>query len=362
MDFPERIRQKRKALCLTQEQAARRLGVSPTTVSKWESGQSLPDTMMFAPLARLLHTDLNTLLSFEEEPNPERMSQLLTEATRLLQAEGFEAAFTYSMDVLREYPSCDMLAYGFAASLLGGLEMAPPAAGRDAFEAELEQLLERAATSKSPDVRIPAQQLLINCYIQKKDTARAEAVFGQLPQASFEPALIRASIHRAKGEDAQAGRLLEGFLVQCASNIQAVMLQLSDIAIKEGDAQAAEAIAQTAQQISQILGLWSPGTTVPALQLCAQKKDVSGTLAHLEKFLTALRQPWHANATPLYRHVPTKSADFGPGFAAMIARGLREDEDFAFLREKPEFEAILQKFEQAAAYTATSGRNHTRNS
>ena len=65
------------------------------------------------------------------------MAQLLNETARLLQAEGFEAAFAYAMDVLREYPSCDMLAYGFAASLLGGLEMAPPAAGREAFEAGL---------------------------------------------------------------------------------------------------------------------------------------------------------------------------------------------------------------------------------
>lgn len=74
MKFQDIVRQKRKELGLTQEQAARRLGVSPAAVSKWESGQSLPDTPLFAPLARLLHTDLNTLLSFEEEPDDARMA------------------------------------------------------------------------------------------------------------------------------------------------------------------------------------------------------------------------------------------------------------------------------------------------
>lgn len=144
MKFQDIVRCKRRELGLTQEQAARRLGVSPAAVSKWESGQSLPDTPLFAPLARLLHTDLNTLRSFEEEPEPARVAQLLNEVARLLQAEGYEAAFAYAMDVLREYPSCDMLAYGFAASLLGGLELAPPAQGRETFEAELDSLLERA--------------------------------------------------------------------------------------------------------------------------------------------------------------------------------------------------------------------------
>ena len=70
MKFQDIVRCKRRELGLTQEQAARRLGVSPAAVSKWESGQSLPDTPLFALLARLLHTDLNTLLSFEEEPEP----------------------------------------------------------------------------------------------------------------------------------------------------------------------------------------------------------------------------------------------------------------------------------------------------
>ena len=85
MKFQDIVRCKRRELGLTQEQAARRLGVSPAAVSKWESGQSLPDTPLFAPLARLLHTDLNTLLSFEEEPEPARVAQLLNEVARLLQ-------------------------------------------------------------------------------------------------------------------------------------------------------------------------------------------------------------------------------------------------------------------------------------
>ena len=38
MKFQDIVRCKRRELGLTQEQAARRLGVSPAAVSKWESG------------------------------------------------------------------------------------------------------------------------------------------------------------------------------------------------------------------------------------------------------------------------------------------------------------------------------------
>lgn len=138
-------------------------------------------------------------------------------------------------------------------------------------------------------------------------------------------------------------------MAQSAANLQGALMQLSEIALKEGDSQAACTIAHTAQEVFRLLGLWGPSLVTPMLQLNAQKRDVPGTLACLEEFLAALQQPWQANATPLYRHVPAKNADFGPNFAAMIARALRTDKDFAFLHGEPGFEAILQQFEQAAA-------------
>ena len=52
------IREKRKALELTQEQVAERLGVSASAVNKWERGNTCPDIMLLPALARLLETDV----------------------------------------------------------------------------------------------------------------------------------------------------------------------------------------------------------------------------------------------------------------------------------------------------------------
>ena len=67
MKINEMIREKRKELCLTQQQIADYLGVSTPAVNKWEKGSTYPDITILPALARLLKTDLNTLLSFTDD-------------------------------------------------------------------------------------------------------------------------------------------------------------------------------------------------------------------------------------------------------------------------------------------------------
>lgn len=69
MKMNEVIRRRRKELGLTQDRVAELLGVSAPAVNKWENGNSYPDITLLPPLARLLKTDLNTLLSFQDEPD-----------------------------------------------------------------------------------------------------------------------------------------------------------------------------------------------------------------------------------------------------------------------------------------------------
>ena len=58
------LKEKRKAAGLTQEQVAKRLGVTAPAVNKWEKGSTYPDVTLLPALARLLGTDLNTLMCF----------------------------------------------------------------------------------------------------------------------------------------------------------------------------------------------------------------------------------------------------------------------------------------------------------
>lgn len=69
MKINEIIRKKRIEHNLTQDQMANILGVTAPAVNKWEKGASYPDITLLPSIARLLETDLNTLLSFKDEPD-----------------------------------------------------------------------------------------------------------------------------------------------------------------------------------------------------------------------------------------------------------------------------------------------------
>ena len=57
------IKSIRKEKNLTQREVAEKLGISEKTVSKWETGNGLPEVSLMLPLCELLEISVNELLS-----------------------------------------------------------------------------------------------------------------------------------------------------------------------------------------------------------------------------------------------------------------------------------------------------------
>jgi transcriptional regulator with XRE-family HTH domain len=72
MNFSERIVFCRKKAMLSQEELAGKLGVSRQAVSKWETGESIPDMNNLAALAEIFGVSLDWLIKGEEEKCEER--------------------------------------------------------------------------------------------------------------------------------------------------------------------------------------------------------------------------------------------------------------------------------------------------
>ena len=93
MQIGQVIREYRKKKKITQEEMANRLGVTAPAVNKWENGNSQPDIMLLAPIARLLDITLDTLLSFEEELTAEEINNIVYEMDTKLKNENYKEVF-----------------------------------------------------------------------------------------------------------------------------------------------------------------------------------------------------------------------------------------------------------------------------
>ncbi|MBQ7333418.1 MAG: helix-turn-helix transcriptional regulator, partial [Clostridia bacterium] len=71
MDLSSKITKLRKSLALSQEELAEKLGVSRQAVSKWESGQSLPDIDKIILMSSFFGVSTDYLLKDEVKDEPE---------------------------------------------------------------------------------------------------------------------------------------------------------------------------------------------------------------------------------------------------------------------------------------------------
>lgn len=81
MEFSEKLMTLRKGRDLTQEQLAEQLNVSRQSVSKWESGQVIPDVEKIIELSKVFHVTLDYLLK------PSEIDELSVKADMLEQQQ-----------------------------------------------------------------------------------------------------------------------------------------------------------------------------------------------------------------------------------------------------------------------------------
>lgn len=62
---------------LTQEDLARKLGITDKAISKWENGRCMPDISLLKELSEILGITTNELLSGERLNNPEEKTEII---------------------------------------------------------------------------------------------------------------------------------------------------------------------------------------------------------------------------------------------------------------------------------------------
>jgi transcriptional regulator with XRE-family HTH domain len=158
---------------MTQEEMANRLGVTAPAVNKWENGNSLPDIMLLAPIARLLDITLDTLLSYQEELTLEEINNFTYELDDKLKNGTYENGFQWAKDKLQQYPNSEMLTFRMIQRLDAqrAVKDIPDSADYDNYICDC---YVRILDSKDEELRNIAADLLFNLYVRKEQYDKAE--------------------------------------------------------------------------------------------------------------------------------------------------------------------------------------------
>lgn len=345
MKINEIIREKRKELGLTQEQVADRLGVSAPAVNKWEKGISYPDITLLSPLARLLHIDLNTLLSFHETLTDREIALFLNELTETSAKKGFEAAYDMAMEKIRLFPTCDLLILNAALSLEGCLIFQKGRRIKDAddYRARLEELFVRASESTDQNVRSQAQVQRISKYIERKEYTKAQELIDKLPDAvPTDKKQMQVNLYIARENYSDAARISEEKLFSLVNDLHCSLMTLLEIALKEHRDEDADYIADVSKTMAETLDQWEYASYVAHFQLYTARKERIKSLKVLIPMLRSLSKKWNLNDSPLYRHIKTKPVDstFGSILKRTVLTSIKDDPECDFLKDAPELKEL----------------------
>lgn len=369
MKINEVIRTKRLELGMTQEQVATRLGVSTPAVNKWERGASYPDITLIPALARLLNTDANTLLSFQDDITVEQNLAIQRETDRLVREEGYDAGFCYAVDVMREYPTCDQLVCVLTMYLDGALSLygAPEGGGgggvdetssgvsstesaddREEYRSAIGANYRRLASSAEPAVREMATGMLIAQAMQDEDYAQAQALIDTLPDATpyaIDKEERQAAVYARTGRLSEARAMRQRRVLRLSSDLQTTLSSLVEIAVEQGRLGDASEMAQRCSSIMRLCDAPAWMSDALLFEVAVARRDAAACLEILEDMLQSIEDGSRVMAeSVLYRGTEMADvSDFAQRIAGFALRDLRANEKYAFLTEDAAFARLAAR-------------------
>lgn len=243
--FGKRICRLRKAANMTQRDLANKLGISEPAVCKWETDSSMPDIMLLTPLARVLHTDLNTLFSYEEILSPEKVKNFAEDAEDVGRTKGTDGAMQYWKECLQEYPNSELLSLVYAKWLMR----------QQTGKEEVEELLVRLSKSEDTEITFEAQRYLASFYITSQRFEEAEEVLALLPDFDFNARHLQELLLYMKKDYEAAKKAAEQFLFECVQNALICLSRMSGIAAATRDTEKERIYAEMMCQMEKELGI-----------------------------------------------------------------------------------------------------------
>lgn len=357
MNINEIIKEKRKSLSLTQEQLANQLGVSTPAVSKWESGASYPDITILPNLAKVLKTDVNTLLSFQSDLSDEEINNCIKELSTFALDHTIDEIFEKAMAIISEYPNCHKLILNVALSLDGFAIFKVGSSDLDKLENlsnRVEELYRKVMESTDINIKSLARQQLIFKEVNRKNFDKAEELLETIPdKLMVDKSELKTRVEFTKGNLKEAKKAAQEKLYALTSDINSQLLLLLDIELDQGNIETAKYITDVSYKLCHTLDIWEYTANLGKFQFYSKTKNADAFVETLSTLIETYGDIFKQNNSPLYSEINlTKDnyddnyddnfADtFVNNFMSTIIKSLETDDELDFVKDNPKFKQII---------------------
>lgn len=321
-------------------------------MSKWERGISCPDVELLPSLARLLKTDLNTLLCFQEELTGKDLVVFCKEVNELYHRKGIRAAFDAAVEKIHEYPHNELLLHTMVVQLDGLLNMsALPDEEAEPYGAWLETWYQRLSQSSDPKISNGANYMMVGRCIRRGDYGRAQEVLDTMPDRNdilstmADKLLLQVNVDLHQGRADEAAGELQKALYSAVNKVQLLLCKLEEAELAAGEGENARAVAEASVQLTRLFGLWSYGALVAPLQIAQAERDEEKAVEILRAMLEALVTPWDIHSAPLFSRVSAGQPNQKQMLPAIL-KELEGDHAYDFLRQREDFRALIAEYKE----------------
>ncbi|MCC8045962.1 MAG: helix-turn-helix domain-containing protein [Clostridiales bacterium] len=336
------IRKYRKEKEMSQEEMALRLGVSTAAVNKWENDHSYPDITLLSPIARLLNLSLDDLLSFQEDLSEKEVYQYVEELNQMIKQNSFAAAYEWSKDKVKEFPSCYLLIVRIAA-VLDADRLFKEESLPDGFDEYIESLYQRALKSTDENIRLIAANALIDYYIRKGNYEEAECCLEYYSPQNPEKKRKQAQLYFETQQDEKAYKCYEEMLYAEYLQVSRLLHGIYMLAFRNKNFDKAHLIADKQTELAELFDMGRYQEVSSHLELAAFEKDEAATIRIVKEMLGNLDSLFSFRESSLYEHMTFKEADasYLNEIRDNLKKEFAEEESFRFLSDNPEWKRII---------------------
>lgn len=321
MQIGEVIRIYRKGKNMTQEEMARRLGVSTPAVNKWENGNSMPDISLLAPIARLLEITLDTLLSYQENLSSEEINRRIQKLNELLKNDSYENAFQWAEQELKMYPNAEMLRWQMAV-VLDAHRLMKAVSDSEKYDDTILRWYQIVLESQDETIRNNAADSLFGYYFRKEDYEKAEEYLKYLSEQNPERKRKQASVYEKTQRIPEAYKAYEELLFSGYQMLSMVFHSLYMLALEQNNMEKARILAEKQSELARIFEMGRYHELSCWLELAVLEQDEEQVQKIQKEMLDSVDEIAGFTKNALYEHMSFK--EVSTEFLKEMKENLRE--------------------------------------